>query len=331
MTNAIHPNELFRRHDRNPILQACDFPQMVNAVFNPGVTMFDGETLLLVRVERRDGISHLAVATSADGRTGWTIDPDRRMEPVLDSFEEHWGIEDPRITQVGDEYLIVYTGYSTGGPLVCLASTIDFVTFERRCVLMPPEDKDAALFPATFDGRYALIHRPAPAMAGLGAHIWLSWSPDLHHWGDTRILLPARTGGRWDAGKIGLGPPPLLTSEGWLVCYHGVKVTASGSIYRLGLALLDADQPERVLVRGDEWVFGPHADYERLGDVADVVFPCGWVLRDDGDTIDMYYGAADSTVCLATASLRALLEHVRAHPARDDEPSRNLFTARPAD
>ncbi len=313
MSNDIHPRELFRRDEGNPILKASDFPKMVNAVFNVGATTFEGESLLLVRVEMRNGLSHLAVATSADGRTNWVTDPERRMIPDLDSYEEHWGIEDPRITRIGDEYMIVYTGYSAGGPLVCLATTRDFATFDRRGVLMSPDDKDAALFPTTFDGRYALMHRPAPAMSSLGSHAWLSWSPDLRHWGDAKVLIPARRGGWWDANKVGLGPPPMLTDEGWLICYHGVKVTASGSIYRLGLALLDRERPDHVLMRGDEWVFSPHANYERLGDVPDVVFPCGWILRDDNDTIDMYYGAADSTVCLATASVRELLDHLHTH------------------
>jgi predicted GH43/DUF377 family glycosyl hydrolase len=193
------------------------------------------------------------------------------------------------------------------------------VTFQRRGVMLPPEDKDAALFPCTFDGQWALIHRPMPHMPGVGAHIWLSLSPDLSHWGDSRVLLPARRGGWWDANKIGLGRPPLRTDSGWLVCYHGVRTTASGSIYRLGLALLHSDHPERVIVRGNEWVFGPNLSYERAGDVPDVVFPCGWILRGDGDTIDMYYGAADSTVAVATASLRRLLTYLWDHPAADVE------------
>lgn len=317
MTTFVDPRELFTRHPANPILTAADFPKMVNVAFNPGATMYNNETLLLVRVEMRSGMSRLAVATSADGRTNWTVDLDRRLDPDLDSFSEHWGIEDPRITRVGDEYMIVYTGYSLNGPLICLATTLDFNTFERKGVVMPPEDKDAALFPMRFDGRWALIHRPVPSMMSLGANIWLSWSPDLRHWGDADVLLPARRGGWWDANKIGVGPPPVLTSAGWLICYHGVKVTASGSIYRLGLALLDRDHPDRVLVRGNEWVFGPHASYERSGDVPDVVFPCGWILRDDGDTLDMYYGAADSVVCLTTASVHELLDHLHGHPVRE--------------
>lgn len=316
MSMTADPRELFTRCDQNPLITAADFPRIVNATFNPAAVEFNGETLLLVRIEERTGLSHLAVATSPDGRANWVMDRHRVMLPELDRFEEHWGIEDPRITRVGDEYFIVYTGFSLNGPLVCLAVTRDFVGFDRRGVLLPPEDKDAALFPTLFGGRWGLIHRPSPVMSGLGTHIWLSWSPDLRHWGDASALLPARRGGWWDANKIGLGPPPLLCDQGWLICYHGVRVTSSGSIYRLGLALLDREHPDVVITRGDEWVFGPHAPYERTGDIPDVVFPCGWILREDGDTIDMYYGAADSVVCLATASLAQLLDHLQSHPSR---------------
>jgi predicted GH43/DUF377 family glycosyl hydrolase len=315
MAPESDPRELFKRYPLNPIITAGGFPELVNAVLNPGATMFEGETLLMLRVENRSGISRLAVATSADGYTDWQIDPRRGLASDPESFEEHWGIEDPRITVVDGEYLIVYTGFSLGGPLVCLAATKDFVTFERRGVLHLPEDKDAALFPQRFHDRWALIHRPAPATPELGTHIWISWSPDLRYWGDSQILLPARRGGWWDANKVGLGPPPLLTERGWLICYHGVRTTASGSIYRLGLALLDRDDPSVVLQRDSEWVFGPSAPYECSGDVPGVVFPCGWVLDDDGDTIRLYYGGADSVVAVATASLVALLDHIEHHPS----------------
>ena len=315
MVHEGDSRELFTRYPLNPIITAAQFPKVVNAVLNPAATMFEGETLLLLRVEDRSGISRLVVATSADGFTGWQIDPGRGLTPDTSSFEEHWGIEDPRITVAGGEYLIVYTGFSLGGPLVCLAATKDFVAFERRGVLHLPEDKDAALFPQQFHDRWALIHRPAPATRELGTHIWISWSPDLRYWGDSQILLPARRGGWWDANKVGLGPPPLLTERGWLICYHGVRTTASGSIYRLGLALLDRDDPSVVLLRGSEWVFGPNAPYECSGDVPGVVFPCGWVLDEDGDRLRLYYGGADSVVAVATASLGALLDHLEHHPS----------------
>jgi predicted GH43/DUF377 family glycosyl hydrolase len=309
----LRSSELFERYPANPILRASDWPYTVNAVFNPGVTRLDGETLLLVRVEDRTGISHLCVARSRDGIEEWRIEPETRLLPDLGSEAERYGIEDPRITLCGDEHMIVYTGYSNAGPLVRLASTRDFKNFEPHGTLMPPEDKDAALFPHTFEGRWALLHRPVATQPRQMAHIWLSWSPDLHYWGDNQILLPAREGGWWDAHKVGLGPPPLLTVRGWLLLFHGVRVTAAGSIYRLGLALLEADRPQRLLARSSEWVFGPRAPYEISGDVPAVVFPCGWLLDDDGDTLRLYYGAADTSICLATASLQALLDWLDRH------------------
>ena len=304
---------LLRRYEGNPILTAEDWPQTINAVFNPGVADFEGETLLLVRVEERSGLSHLCVVRSADGFTNWVIEPDRALRPETHLHAERFGIEDPRITFCDDEYLIAYTAFSTGGPHVALAATRDFRTFRRRGVLMPPEDKDAALFPRRFGGRWGLVHRPVSTSPTQRADIWLSWSPDLRHWGDHAVLLRAREGAWWDAHKIGLNAPPLETSQGWLLLYHGVRVTAAGSIYRLGLALLDAERPERVLARSNEWIFGPEAPYERSGDVPEVVFPCGWLLGEDGDTLRIYYGAADSSVCIATASLASLLDWLAGH------------------
>jgi predicted GH43/DUF377 family glycosyl hydrolase len=144
--------------------------------------------------------------------------------------------------------------------------------------------------------------------------MWLSFSPDLRHWGDHQILIESREGGWWDANKIGLGPPPLETSEGWLIMYHGVRQTASGSIYRLGLALLDLKNPRKVLHRGDSWVFGPEEPYEQTGDVGGVVFPCGWVVAETGGEVRMYYGAADTSIGVATAKLDDLLNFVLASP-----------------
>ncbi len=311
MTTVV--NGPFQRHDDNPILTAADIPYPANSVFNAAAAMVDGETLLLLRVEDHRGLSHLTVARSADGRGDWRVDrsPTLPADPVGHP-EELWGIEDPRITWMEElgAYLVAYTAYSAAGPLVSLATTRDFVTFERMGPVTMPENKDAALFPVRFDGRYAMLNRPSPSMP-VGAHVWISFSPDLLHWGDHQILLPCRKGGWWDANKIGLSPPPLLTDEGWLLMYHGVRQTIAGGIYRLGLALLDRDDPAKVLRRADEWVFGPEEPYERYGDVGDVVFPCGWVL--DGDELRVYYGAADSSMALATAQLPEVLEWLELH------------------
>jgi predicted GH43/DUF377 family glycosyl hydrolase len=299
---------LFTRYSGNPILTQENWPYPINSVLNAGaVRLVDGVTLLLCRVEDRRGLSHLCVARSANGIDGWRIDPQPTLPANPRAYpEEIWGIEDPRITYVPelDQYAVAFTSYARGGPGVSLALTKDFRNFERYGVIMTPEDKDAALLPRRFGGRWALIHRPTTT---LGAHMWISYSPDLRHWGSHKIILAARRGGWWDANKIGLCSPPIETTKGWLTIYHGVRQTASGSIYRLGLALFDLERPEICLQRGNSWVFGPETPYERGGDVNDVVFPCGQTIGADGDTINLYYGAADSCVALATGSIRSLL------------------------
>ena len=306
---------LFERSEANPILTAADVPYPANSVFNPGAARVGNETVLLVRVEDLRGISRLHVARSADGVSDWQFDAEPLLRSDVDHYpEEIWGCEDPRLTWLPEreEWVIAYTAFSRRGPLVSMAMTRDFRTVQRLGPMMPPEDKDAALFPRRFDGRWAMIHRPSPLRTG--AHVWISFSPDLRHWGDHKLLLEARDGGWWDAGKIGLGPPPLQTAEGWLVLYHGVHATSDGPIYRAGLALLDLDHPGTVLRRTDEWVFGPIAPYEMIGDVGRVVFPCGWVLDEQADRLSIYYGAADSVIGLATARMSDVLARVRASP-----------------
>ena len=316
--NGCHERPLFTRYSGNPILSRGDWPYPINSVFNAGaVKLPDGETLLLCRVEERTGLSHLCSARSANGVDGWRID----LQPTLVANprqfpEEIWGIEDPRITYVPEleQYAIAYTSFARGGPGVSLALTKDFRSFERIGVIMPPEDKDAALLPRRINGYWAIIHRP---VTSLGAHMWISYSPDLRHWGNHKIILEARRGGWWDANKIGLCSPPIETLKGWLMIYHGVRHTASGSIYRLGLALFDLHNPAVCLQRGDSWMFGPEATYERGGDVSDVVFPCGQTIGADGDTIHLYYGAADSCMAMATGSIRSMLAWLDAHAGSD--------------
>lgn len=268
----------------------------------------DGTTLLLCRVEDRRGHSHLTVARSANGVDAWQIDERPTLMPDPDNHpEELWGIEDPRITFVPElnRYAVVYTAFTRDGPGVALAMTEDFRHYERYGLIMSPEDKDAALLPHRIGGHWALIHRPVSAPR---AHMWISYSADLRHWGSHKLMLEARRGAWWDANKIGLSPPPIQTDHGWLVIYHGVRQTCAGCIYRLGLALFDLETPERLIKRSDEWVFGPEYPYEMQGDVGNVVFPCGYTILPDGDTLHMYYGAADTTMALATGSVSRLLE-----------------------
>jgi predicted GH43/DUF377 family glycosyl hydrolase len=309
--------ELFVRYLRNPILTAEDWPYKTNSVFNPAAVVIDGITLLLVRVEDHRGFSHLTVARSKNGIDNWEIDSQPTFFPdPLHYPEEIYGLEDPRITYLDElgKWAITYTAFSDSGPLPSLALTEDFREFDRIGPILPPDNKDAAIFPVKFKGKWAMLHRPAPTIHSLKANIWISFSSDMKSWSDHQVLLYAREGGWWDAYKIGLSPQPIYTPEGWLIMYHGVRQTSPKRVYRLGLALLDLEDPTIVLRRSEGWVFGPREMYERSGDVNDVVFPCGWVVYKD--ELRVYYGGADTSVSLATAKMKDIMDYILSCPEK---------------
>ena len=309
--------ELFTRHPGNPILSAGEWPYPANVVFNPAAAQLGDSTVVLARVEDLRGLSHLTVARSANGVDGWTIDP----EPLLaaeDGVEsEMWGFEDARVVFAPEleRWVITCTAYGPAGPAVFLATTEDFRTVERHGIIRHPEDKNAALLPHRIEGKWVLFHRPKTEYGGARGEIVLSRSADLESWSAPEQVLKPREGAWWDASRIGIGPPPLETEHGWLLIYHGVKEMVGGSVYRVGLALLDRDEPTRVLHRLPQWILGPQAPYERSGDVPNTVFPCGLIHDPATGTVRLYYGAADTSICVATAALRDLLEAVRAAPA----------------
>ena len=311
-SSAGSADALFHRHPANPMLVPQRWPYPVNAVMNAGAVDVDGTTVLLCRVEDRRGISHLTVARSADGVTNWVVEDTPLLAPHPDRPEEAWGVEDPRLTRVDelDAWVITYTSFGPGGPGVSLATTRDFRTVERLGVVRPPEDKNGALLPRRVGGQHVLFHRPV-SVPGRRGDVWLSRSPDLHTWSDPEPVMEGRPGGWWDTARIGMGPTPLETPDGWLVVYHGVRQTVAGAIYRAGLALLDLEDPATVLHRSAEWVLSPAAPYELTGDVPNVVFPCGLVHDAGTDRLRLYYGAADTAVALATASLPDVLAHLK--------------------
>jgi len=304
--------ELFRRHPDNPLLTAEDWPLAVNAVFNPAAVQVAGETVLLARVEARTGISHLTVARSANGLDGWRVDPEPLLAHLGGYADEQWGFEDARAVWVDEleRFMVTCTAYGPAGPAVFLASTEDFRSVERIGIVVAPEDKNAALLPERVDGKWILFHRPTSGFVTARAGIALSRSADLRSWSAPEVVMQPRSGAWWDSLRIGIGPPLLKTEHGWLLVYHGVKETVSGAIYRVGLALLDLDDPTRVLRRTAEWVLAPIEDYERVGDVPNALFPCGLIHDQDKGELRMYYGAADTSICLATASYEDLLATV---------------------
>lgn len=305
--------DLFRRHPDNPLLCAGGLPYPAGSIFNPAAALVEGETVLLARVKDLRGLSHLTVCRSRDGFSEWWVDPNPTFEANPDNHpEELWGVEDPRATWIPEMGLwgIVYAAYSRQGHQICMATTPDFKSFDRRGSILSPEDKNAALFPRRCKGKWAILHRPVVTRED--AHIWLSFSDDLAHWGDSTMILECRRGPWWDAQRVGTGPPPLETPEGWLLLYYGARKTSTSSIYHAGFALLDLDDPSRVLRRSAEWVLGPREPYETVGEEPNVILPCGWTVV--GDELRLYYGAADTCICGATASLSEVLDYVLTCP-----------------
>ena len=300
--------ETFQRCELNPIITFRDIPYPCNSTLNPGVAEFEGETLLLLRVENLEGSSHLTVARSKDGIRDWRVEEDPLLCPTDGHMYEEFGCEDPRLTYLAEtgKWVIAYTSYSPHGAGVSLAQTSDFKSVERIGLVLAPNNKDAAVFPRKINGEYYMLHRPA---AGEIEHIWLTDSRDLVHWGRPRCLIMERGGPWWDGYKVGANGAPIETEEGWLVLYHGVKQFSAGPAYRMGAALLDLDDPSRLIARLPHWLLGPMEPYEVSGDVPNVIFSCGHLVRDD--ELWVYYGAADSTICLATAPLSHILDALR--------------------
>lgn len=298
-------NDVVHRWEGNPAISAEDIPFPCNTVFNAAAVKVDGQYILLLRVEDLRGHSVLALAKSDDG-LHFTIHDEPVMTPATEgpfAKYERKGIEDPRITFLEGSYYVVYTAVSEFGPRLGLAKTDDFHNFERIALISEPDNKDAALFSRKIAGRYARLDRP---MTGTSGNIWISYSDDLVNWGDSQVVMPIRSD-CWDSWRVGASAPPIETEYGWLEIYHGVKHTFSGALYRLGAAMLDKDDPTKVLCRSAIPILSPREQYERMGDIPNVVYSCGAILEDDNQ-IKIYYSGADTCVCIGTVKLEELME-----------------------
>jgi len=248
-------------------------------------------------------LSHLRVIRSQEGRTVDNFQG-TRFEPLA-SWEE-FGVEDPRITRIGDTFYFTYVAVSRHGAATALASTQDFETFQRHGLIFPPDNKDVVLFPERIGGTYVAMHRPISAAPFSVPEIWLARSPDLLHWGQHQPL--ARSAFAWEADRVGAGLPPLRTSQGWLEIYHGSQKSAiPGQVgaYSAGALLLDLEDPAKVIARTTEALLVPEAEYDRVGFVPNVVFPTGVVEKDD--TYLLFYGAADTFTAVVELSREEIL------------------------
>jgi predicted GH43/DUF377 family glycosyl hydrolase len=300
--------DLLSRYEGNPIIRASDIPFTCNTVFNGSVVKMDDTYVILLRVEGQHGHSVFALGRSEDGHE-FEMERLPVMEPrkygPMEKYEVA-GIEDPRITVLEGTIYIVYTAFSGCGPCMALARTENFVDYERLGLIGEPGNKDGLLFPRKIRDRYVRLDRPIGEDVG---RIWVSFSRDLKHWGDSRVLISPRAG-YWDSYRVGGSTVPIETDEGWLEIYHGVKMTSGGPIYRAGVVLLDLDDPSVVIGRSLIPVLAPRAEYERIGDVGNVVFPSASVVEPDGQ-VKVYYGAADTSICVATTALSDLLDIAR--------------------
>lgn len=243
-------------------------------------------------------LSHLRLASSEDG-----VHFHAEEHPTLTGHGalESFGVEDSRVTEIDGRFYLTYTAVSPNGIGVGMSSTDDWKTFTAHGMIIPPSNKDCALFPQKVGGEYLCLHRPSNLYIG-GPFIWLGHSPDLLHWGNHQCLAWTRPG-RWDSVRIGAGAEPILTERGWLAIYHGANEQTR---YCLGALLLDRDDPSKVLARSEEPIVEPTAPYELTGFFGNVVFTNGHVV--DGDTITMYYGASDEVICGATLSIQEILD-----------------------
>jgi predicted GH43/DUF377 family glycosyl hydrolase len=297
---------IIKRYGGNPILTKRDVPYPVETVHNAGVVKYHGSYIMLFRSHLRNGRSIIGIAESSDGFS-FTVRPKPFLVPVSEGIfaeYEEFGVEDPRITQLDDKYLITYSAYSRHGVRVALAQTENFDYIERIAFITQPDYRNVVIFPQKFDGHYVRLDRPHTEISPWS--IWISYSPDLIHWGDSRVVIkPLKY--HWDEMKIGPGAPPVKTETGWLNIFHGVFKTMDGSVYRLGVALHKLDDPSQIIGVSDDWVLQPEDPWEVTGYVHNVVFTCGAVPEDDG-TVKIYWGGADTVMCAGTAYIKDLVD-----------------------
>jgi len=294
--------KLITRFPGNPILTKDDVPYSVATVHNAAVVKHNKEYIMIFRSHRLNGQSILGLARSNDGYK-FIVEP----EPFMMSSDEYdeFGVEDPRITHIEGGYLLTYSAYSPYGVRVGLARTNDFKEIERIAYITQPDMRNVVIFPEKFGEYYVRLDRPHTELSRWS--MWISYSKDLIHWGQSKIVMRSQFY-RWDAMKLGPGIPPIKTEMGWLNIYHGVFETMAGAVYRLGIALHDLHDPSIIIGVGDRWILEPEDPWERVGYVPNVVFSCAAVPENDG-TLKIYWGGADTVMCVGTANIRELVEY----------------------
>lgn len=295
-----------RRYSENPILTKTDIPYPVETVHNAAVVKHESQYIMLFRSHLRTGRSIIGLARSSDGFR-FVADPKPFLVPDQEgefADYEEFGVEDPRVTCIGGEYLITYSAYSRHGVRIALAKTSNFEHVKKVSLITEADYRNVVIFPERFNDLYARLDRPHSKISPWS--IWISYSPDLRFWGNSQLVMKPEPY-HWDEMKIGPGAPPIKTEHGWISIYHGVFETMAGSVYRLGVALHDLENPAKIIGVGDPWILQPEDPWEVTGYVSNVVFTCGAVPEPDG-TVKIYWGGADTVMCVGEATLSDLVE-----------------------
>ena len=297
---------LIVRESANPIVTVADLPFRGQCVFNSGAVVVGDQIVMLVNAWDAEFVPRFLAARSRDGVRFEVQDRDLIEPPREYPYQPDTGIFDTRITPLAGAYYITYNTYAPGaGGRIRLARTTDFETIEDLGFLTGPDHRNCVLFPEKIDDAYVRLERPH-GQGDLG-EIFISYSPDLEHWGRTKILL--QKGARyWESAKIGPGAVPLRTPEGWLVLYHGCREHMNGLMYSMGCMLLDLEDPSRIIGKMQECLMWPEEPYEMNGNCPMVVFPTAVIAHGEPDELKIYYGAADRTMCLARVLQSRLIE-----------------------
>lgn len=307
------------RYSENPIIGRNPVPGVAR-IFNSAVMPYGDAFIGVFRGEQTNGISFIYLGRSRDG-IHWEFEPekiqftDEEGKPFMPLYAY-----DPRLVKVEDTYYIIWC-QDFWGAAIGIARTKDFKTFTRIENPFIPFNRNAVLFPRKINGNYVLLSRPSDSGHTPFGDIFLSESPDMTYWGKHRHVM-SRSSEWWESLKIGGGAAPIETSEGWLMFYHGVVQTCSGYVYSIGGAILDINEPSRVLYRCSNWLLTPEAWYEERGFVPNVVFPCATIHDPDTGRIAIYYGAADSYVGLAFGYADEIIDYIKAN-SRTTEDDRN--------
>lgn len=284
------------RFSGNPIININPIPK-AQSIYNSAVYPFNGEFVGVLRADSKSVMPFLHVGHSKDG-IHWDIEPDpiqfKCDDPDIGKMIYAY---DPRVCKIDDTYYVTWcNGYH--GPTIGIAETADFKEFHQLENAFLPYNRNGVLFPRKINGKFMMLNRPSDDGHTPFGDIYISESPDMIHWGRHRFVMGA--GGQWWQGtKIGAGPVPIETTEGWLLFYHGVLNTCNGFVYNMGVALLDIDDPKKVLYRSNRYILNPEEPYETTGKVPNVVFPCAALCDAPTGRIAIYYGAADTYTCIA--------------------------------